>query len=93
VLQFGICHRLRRPHLYQAYLDAERRRHPVPGSIPGRRNCGAWSLPGTPTPRSPHQLDVAEGTVRIHLGNVYKRLSVSGRTAAVTHVFPGLTAT
>jgi len=36
------------------------------------------------------QLGVAEGTVRIHLGNVYERLHVSSRTAAVTRAFPGI---
>jgi hypothetical protein len=41
------------PHLDHAYLDAQRRRHPVPGSLPGRRTCCTWYPPGTPTPRSP----------------------------------------
>jgi hypothetical protein len=41
------------PHLDRAYLDAQRRRHPVPRLTPGRRTCcGCWP-PGTPTPRSP----------------------------------------
>jgi DNA-binding NarL/FixJ family response regulator len=39
------------------------------------------------------QLGVAEGTVRIHLGNVYERLKVSSRTAAVARVFPGIATT
>ena len=45
---------LLRPHLHQAYLDAERRRHPVP-QLTGRGTgtCCACSPPGTPTPRSP----------------------------------------
>jgi hypothetical protein len=44
---------LLRPHLHQAYLDAERCRHPVPRLTPGRPACCSWSRPGTPTPRSP----------------------------------------
>ena len=44
---------LLRPHLHQAYLDAERRRHPVPSSPPGSRTCCTCSPPATPTPRSP----------------------------------------
>jgi len=44
---------LLRPHLHQAYLDAERRRHPTPGSPPGTGSYCAWWPPGTPTPRSP----------------------------------------
>jgi DNA-binding NarL/FixJ family response regulator len=31
---------------------------------------------------------VTEGTVRKHLENIYTRLQVSSRTAAVTHAFP-----
>ena len=42
-----------RPHLHQAYLDAERRRHPAPRSPPGTGTCCTWPPPGTPTPRSP----------------------------------------
>jgi DNA-binding NarL/FixJ family response regulator len=34
------------------------------------------------------RLGVAEGTVRIHLQNIYGRLQVSSRTAAVTRAFP-----
>ena len=44
---------LLRPHLHQAYLDAERRRHPVPRLTPGNGSCCACWPPGTPTPRSP----------------------------------------
>ena len=44
------------PHLDQAYLDAERRRHPVPRLTPGRPACCACWRPGTPTPRSPGAL-------------------------------------
>jgi DNA-binding NarL/FixJ family response regulator len=34
-------------------------------------------------------LGVTEGTVRTHLENIYERLGVSSRTAAVTRAFPG----
>jgi DNA-binding NarL/FixJ family response regulator len=34
------------------------------------------------------RLGVSEGTVRTHLENIYRRLQVSSRTAAVTHAFP-----
>jgi ATP/maltotriose-dependent transcriptional regulator MalT len=36
---------------------------------------------------------VSEGTLRIHLQNIYARLQVSNRTAAVTRAFPDLAAT
>jgi len=38
------------------------------------------------------QLGVTEGTVGVHLQNIYARLRVSSRTAAVTRAFPDLTA-
>ena len=44
---------LLRPHLDQAYLETQRRRHPVPGSPPGKPACCTWWQPGTPTARSP----------------------------------------
>ena len=34
------------------------------------------------------RVSVSEGTVRIHLQNIYTRLQVSSRTAAVTRAFP-----
>ena len=34
------------------------------------------------------RLGVTEGTVRTHLQNIYERLQVSSRTAAVTRAFP-----
>ena len=34
------------------------------------------------------RLNVSEGTVRKHLENIYNRLQVSSRTAAVTRAFP-----
>jgi regulatory LuxR family protein len=35
------------------------------------------------------QLGLSEGTVRTHLENIYGRLQVSNRTAAVVRAFPG----
>jgi len=34
------------------------------------------------------RLGLSEGTVRTHLENIYERLQVSSRTAAVTRAFP-----
>jgi DNA-binding NarL/FixJ family response regulator len=35
------------------------------------------------------RLAISEGTVRTRLENIYARLQVSSRTAAVTRAFPG----
>jgi predicted ArsR family transcriptional regulator len=37
------------------------------------------------------QLGISEGTVRTHLENIYQKLGVSSRTAAVTRAFPDRT--
>jgi len=81
---------LLRPHLHQAYLDAERRRHPVPRLTPRQWELLRLVAAGLTNTQIADQLGVAEGTVRIHLGNVYERLHVSSRTAAVTRAFPGI---
>ena len=38
------------------------------------------------------RLGISEGTVRTHLENIYDKLHVSSRTAAVTRAFPDRTA-
>ena len=81
---------LLRPHLHQAYLDAERRRHPIPRLTPRQWELLRLVAAGLTNTQIADQLGVAEGTVRIHLGNVYERLHVSSRTAAVTRAFPGI---
>jgi DNA-binding CsgD family transcriptional regulator len=79
---------LLRPHLYQAYLDAERRRHPVPDLT--RRHWQLLELlaAGHTNGQIARRLGLSEGTVRKHLENIYGRLQVSSRTAAVTRAFP-----
>ncbi len=84
---------LLRPHLHQAYLEAERRRHPVPRLTPRQWELLRLVATGHTNAQIARQLGVAEGTVRIHLGNVYQRLGVPSRTAAVIRAFPGLAAT
>jgi DNA-binding CsgD family transcriptional regulator len=78
---------LLRPHLYQAYLDAERRRHPLP-ELTARH----WQLldllaAGHTNTQIARRLGLSEGTVRTHLENIYRRPQVSSRTAAVTRAF------
>lgn len=79
---------LLRPHLHQAYLDAERRRHPVPGLTPRQKDLLRLLAAGHTNTQIARRLGISEGTVRTHLENLYARLQVSGRTAAVTRAFP-----
>ena len=83
---------LLRPHLHQAYLDAERCRHPVPQLTPRQWELLRLVAAGHTNGRIARQLGISEGTVRIHLQNIYARLQVPSRTAAVTRAFPDLAA-
>ena len=83
---------LLRPHLDQAYRDAERRRHPAP-----RLTARHWELlhlvaAGHTNAQIARRLGISEGTVRTHLENIYRLLKVSSRTAAVTRAFADRTA-
>jgi DNA-binding CsgD family transcriptional regulator len=80
---------LLRPHLHQAYLDAERRRHPVPRLTPRQNDLLRLLAAGHTNTQIARRLGISEGTVRTHLENIYDRLGVSSRTAAVTRALPG----
>jgi DNA-binding CsgD family transcriptional regulator len=80
---------LLRPHLHQAFLDAERRRHPVPRLTPRQEELLHLLAAGHTNTQIARRLGISEGTVRTHLENIYERLHVSSRTAAVTRAFPG----
>jgi DNA-binding NarL/FixJ family response regulator len=81
---------LLRPHLHQAYLDAERRRRPIPDLTPRHWQLLNLVAAGYTNAQIARRLGVAEGTIRTHLENIYRRLQVSSRTAAVTRAFPNL---
>jgi len=83
---------LLRPHLHQAYLDAERRRHPVPRLTPRQKDLLHLLAAGHTNTQIARRLGISEGTVRTHLENIYDKLHVSSRTAAVTRAFPDRTA-
>jgi DNA-binding CsgD family transcriptional regulator len=83
---------LLRPHLHQAYLDAERRRHPVPRLTPRQTDLLHLVAAGHTNTQIARRLGISEATVRTHLENIYRRLQVSSRTAAVTRAFGDLTA-
>ena len=79
---------LLRPHLEQAYLEADRRRHPVPRLTPRQNDLLRLLAAGHTNSQIARRLGISEGTVRTHLENIYERLGVSSRTAAVTRAFP-----
>jgi DNA-binding CsgD family transcriptional regulator len=75
------------PYLDRAYLDAERRRCPVPGLTPRQEDLLRLVAAGHTNTQIARRLGISEGTVRTHLENIYERLHVSSRTAAVTRAF------
>ena len=77
-----------RPHLHQAFLDAERRR--AQSAPLTARQTGLLRLvaDGHTNAQIARRLELSEGTVRTHLENIYGRLQVSSRTAAVLRAFP-----
>jgi DNA-binding CsgD family transcriptional regulator len=77
------------PHLDQAYLDAERCRHPAPRLTLRQKDLLRLVAAGHTNTQIARRLGISEGTVRTHLENIYERLGVSSRTAAVTSAFPG----
>ena len=79
---------LLRPHLHRAYLDAERRRHPLPRLTPRQRELLNLVAAGHTNTQIARSLGVSPATVRTHLEHIYVRLHVSSRTAAVTRAFP-----
>jgi DNA-binding CsgD family transcriptional regulator len=58
---------LLRPYLHQAYLDAERRRHPTPHLTPRQRELLHLVAAGHTNSQAARRLGVSEGTVRTHL--------------------------
>ena len=79
---------LLRPHLHQAYLDAEQRRHPIPRLTPRQNDLLRLLAAGHTNTQIARRLGISEGTVRTHLENIYDRLNVSSRTAAVIRALP-----
>lgn len=83
---------LLRPHLHEAYRAAERRRGGTPQLTPRQQELLHLVADGYTNAQIGHRLGLAEGTVRKHLENIFARLHVSSRTAAVVRAFPERTA-
>ena len=78
---------LLRPHLQEAYADAELRRRGVPPLTARQWDLLRLVAGGYTNSQVARRLGVSEATVRKHLENIYDRLQVSSRTAAVTRAF------
>ena len=76
------------PHLDQAYRDVQRRRHPAPRLTPRQTGLLRLVAAGHTNTQIARRLGISEGTVRTHLENIYERLQVTSRTAAVVCAFP-----
>jgi DNA-binding CsgD family transcriptional regulator len=78
-----------RPHLAQLWQNAQLRRRPVAASLltPREREIIAWVARGKTNGEIAGILYVAPGTVRKHLDNVFAKLGVPNRAAAVARAF------
>ena len=59
------------PHLDQAYVEAKRRRHPVPRLTPRQTGLLRLVAAGHTNSQIARHLGISEGTVRTHLENIY----------------------
>ena len=75
------------PHFIEIHRAHERRRTGVPELTTRQLQLLRLVADGHSNPQIAHRLVVAEGTVRKHLENIYERLGVTSRTAAVTTAF------
>lgn len=79
---------LLRPHLHEAYRAAERRRRGgAPELTRRQRELLRLVADGYTNARIGRRIGLSEGTVREHLENIFARLQVSSRTAAVIKAF------
>jgi DNA-binding CsgD family transcriptional regulator len=74
---------LLRPHLHAAYLAAERLRLGVSPLTPRQQEVMQYVAAGFTNAQIARRMRVSEGTVRKHLENVFGRLGVTSRTAAI----------
>lgn len=74
---------LLRPHLQAAFITAERHRNGLVPLTPRQRQIMQCVEAGYTNRQIARQLFVSEGTVGKHLENVFQRLDVNSRTAAI----------
>jgi DNA-binding CsgD family transcriptional regulator len=78
---------LLRPHLHHAYRQQQRRQHPGPQLTRRQRELLRLVAAGHTNRQIARRLSIAEVTVRKHMENIFERLQVTSRTAAVTRAF------
>jgi DNA-binding CsgD family transcriptional regulator len=78
---------LLRPHLDARFRQWQRRRQSTP-LTPRQRELMTLVAAGRTNGQIARQLRISEGTVRTHLENIFQRLQVTNRAAAVARAFP-----
>lgn len=79
---------LLRPHLNELYRLSQRPAGRADALTPRQRELLGLVAQGLSTREVASQLFLAPGTVRKHLDNIFERLEVSSRLAAIAQVFP-----
>ena len=81
---------LLRPHFASIYRDLRRRRSGSPNLTIRQWDVLRLVADGASNAEIAKQLCLSEGTVHKHLENIFRRLSVTSRTAAIALVIPDL---
>ena len=79
---------LLRPHLNEAYQELARRRRTVPALTSRQWELLRLLASGHSNTEIARELVVSTHTVRKHLENIFARLNVTNRTAAIAKAFP-----
>lgn len=79
---------LLRPHLDELYQELERARRPVPTLTTRQWELLHLVASGRTNAEVARELVVSKATVRKHMENIFARLHVTNRTAAIAQAFP-----
>jgi DNA-binding CsgD family transcriptional regulator len=79
---------LLRPHLSELYQELERARRPVPVLTTRQWELLRLVASGRTNAEIARELVVSNDTVRKHMENIFSRLRVTNRTAAIAQAFP-----
>lgn len=82
--------RVLRPHLYEVYLDSQRRLKKVPKLSKRELEVRQFAAQGRSNAEIAQELFVAVSTVRKHMENIFDRTGVRSRAAAAALVLPHL---